>query len=90
MLLTARFIQGLGISAPRAAGTAMVRDLYNGRKLARVISLAMMIFVLAPAISPLIGQYLMMLFGWQSIFIACAFAGLIAFVWLLIRQKRKH
>ena len=52
MLLTARFIQGLGISAPRAAGTAMVRDLYNGRKLARVISLAMMIFVLAPAISP--------------------------------------
>ena len=87
MLLTARFIQGLGISAPRAAGTAMVRDLYNGRKLARVISLAMMIFVLAPAISPLIGQYLMILFGWQSIFIACAFAGLIAFVWLLIRQK---
>jgi DHA1 family bicyclomycin/chloramphenicol resistance-like MFS transporter len=87
MLLTARFIQGLGISAPRAAGTAMVRDLYNGRKLARVISLAMMIFVLAPAISPLIGQYLIILFGWQSIFIACAFAGLIAFVWLLIRQK---
>ena len=87
MLLTARFIQGLGISAPRAAGTAMVRDLYNGRKLARVISLAMMIFVLAPAISPLIGQYLIILFGWQSIFIACAFAGLIAFIWLLIRQK---
>jgi len=27
MLLVARFVQGLGISAPRAAGTAMVRDL---------------------------------------------------------------
>lgn len=87
MLLIARFIQGLGISAPRAAGTAMVRDLYNGRKLARVISLAMMIFVLAPAIAPLFGQFLMTLFGWRSIFTACAVAGLIAFLWLAIRQE---
>ncbi|MDB2546727.1 multidrug effflux MFS transporter [Amylibacter sp.] len=87
MLLIARFIQGLGISAPRSAGTAMVRDLYNGRKLARVISLAMMIFVLAPAITPLLGQFLMISFGWRSIFTACTVAGLIAFVWLLIRQE---
>ena len=87
MLLVARFVQGLGISAPRAAGTAMVRDLYNGRKLARVISLAMMIFVLAPAVAPLMGQYLMINFGWRSIFTACTIAGLIAFLWLLIRQE---
>ncbi|MDB3875524.1 multidrug effflux MFS transporter [Amylibacter sp.] len=87
MLLIARFIQGLGISAPRSAGTAMVRDLYNGRKLARVISLAMMIFVLAPAIAPLLGQFLMISFGWRSIFTACTVAGLIAFVWLVIRQE---
>ena len=87
MLLIARFIQGLGISAPRSAGTAMVRDLYNGRKLARVISLAMMIFVLAPAIAPLLGQFLMISFGWRSIFTACTGAGLIAFVWLVIRQE---
>ena len=87
MLLIARFIQGLGISAPRSAGTAMVRDLYNGRKLARVISLAMMIFVLAPAIAPLLGQFLMISFGWRSIFTACTVAGLIAFVWLIIRQE---
>ena len=87
MLLIARFIQGLGISAPRSAGTAMVRDLYNGRKLARVISLAMMIFVLAPAIAPLLGQFLMTSFGWRSIFTACTVAGLIAFVWLVIRQE---
>ena len=87
MLLVARFVQGLGISAPRAAGTAMVRDLYNGRKLARVISLAMMIFVLAPAVAPLMGQYLMINFGWRSIFTACTIAGLIAFLWLFIRQE---
>ena len=87
MLLIARFVQGLGISAPRSAGNAMVRDLYSGRKMARVISLAMMIFVLAPAVAPLLGQKIMVIYGWRAIFTACMFAGLLAFLWVSIRQK---
>ena len=87
MLLIARFVQGLGISAPRSAGNAMVRDLYSGRKMARVISLAMMIFVLAPAVAPLLGQKIMVIYGWRAIFTACMFAGLLAFLWMSIRQK---
>ena len=87
MLLIARFVQGLGISAPRSAGNAMVRDLYSGRKMARVISLAMMIFVLAPAVAPLLGQKIMVIYGWRAIFTACMIAGLLAFLWMSIRQK---
>ena len=87
MLLIARFVQGLGISAPRSAGNAMVRDLYSGRKMARVISLAMMIFVLAPAVAPLLGQKIMVIYGWRAIFTACMIAGLLAFLWVSIRQK---
>ena len=87
MLLIARFVQGLGISAPRSPGNAMVRHLYSGRKMARVISLAMMIFVLAPAVAPLLGQKIMVIYGWRAIFTACMFAGLLAFLWVSIRQK---
>lgn len=87
MLLIARFVQGLGISAPRSAGNAMVRDLYSGRQMARVISLAMTIFVLAPAVAPLLGQAIMVSFGWRAIFAACMIAGLVAFLWLTIRQE---
>ncbi len=87
MLLIARFVQGLGISAPRAAGNAMVRDLYSGRQMARVISLAMMIFVLAPAVAPLMGQAIMIQFGWRAIFTVCMLSGVIAFLWMLIRQQ---
>jgi DHA1 family bicyclomycin/chloramphenicol resistance-like MFS transporter len=87
MLLIARFVQGLGISAPRSAGNAMVRDLYSGRQMARVISLAMMIFVLAPAVAPLLGQAIMVTFGWRAIFTACMIAGLIAFFWVSVRQE---
>ena len=87
MLLIARFVQGLGISAPRAAGNAMVRDLYSGRQMARVISLAMMIFVLAPAVAPLMGQAIMVQFGWRAIFTVFMVFGLIAFLWMSVRQQ---
>jgi DHA1 family bicyclomycin/chloramphenicol resistance-like MFS transporter len=87
MLLIARFVQGLGISAPRAAGNAMVRDLYSGRQMARVISLAMMIFVLAPAVAPLMGQAIMIQYGWRAIFTVCMLSGTIAYLWMLIRQQ---
>jgi len=87
MLLVARFVQGLGISAPRAAGNAMVRDLYSGRQMARVLSLVMMVFVLAPAMAPLIGQTIMNAFGWRAIFTSMMISGLIGFLWLTFRQQ---
>ncbi|MCP5088436.1 MAG: multidrug effflux MFS transporter [Rhodobacteraceae bacterium] len=89
-LLVARFIQGLGISAPRSAGQAMVRDLYQGRTMARVVSLAMMLFVVVPAVAPFIGQMIMNTFGWRSIFTAFQLFGLIALAWLFIRQAETH
>ncbi|HHX90998.1 MAG TPA: multidrug effflux MFS transporter, partial [Paracoccus sp.] len=38
MLLAARLLQGLGASGPRVVSQAMVRDLYSGRQMARVMS----------------------------------------------------
>lgn len=87
MLLVARFVQGLGISAPRTVGMAMVRDMYAGRQMARVVSLAMMLFVLVPGVAPLFGQYLMLSFGWRSIFLSCVVLGLMVSLWLWLRQE---
>ena len=87
MLLVARFVQGLGISAPRTVGMAMVRDMYAGRQMARVVSLAMMLFVLVPGVAPLFGQYLMVSFGWRSIFLSCVVLGLMVSLWLWLRQE---
>lgn len=85
-LLVARFFQGLGVSAPRAVGQAMVRDLYEGRLMARVVSLAMMFFVLVPAIAPFAGQWLMLRFGWEAIFISFVGFGALSAAWLTLRQ----
>ena len=87
MLLVARFVQGLGISAPRTVGMAMVRDQYSGRQMARVVSFAMMLFVLVPGVAPLFGQFLMINFGWRSIFLSCVVLGALVSLWLWTRQE---
>ena len=86
MMLVARFIQGLGISAPRTVTLALIRDLYSGRKMAQVMSLAMAIFVLVPALAPSIGQIIFINFGWRSIYMAFIAFALIGLLWLNLRQ----
>src|SRR3981189_44167 len=51
-LLLARALQGLGTSATRVIATSIVRDCYAGRRMASVMSLAMMVFIAVPVIAP--------------------------------------
>lgn len=68
-LLFARVLQGIGAAGPRAVGTALVRDLYKGRDMARIISFVMMVFTLVPAVAPLIGQGILLVAGWRDMFL---------------------
>ncbi len=85
-LLAARFLQGLGAAAPRVVATAMVRDLYEGRAMARVTSIIMTLFVLVPAIAPSIGAGIIWLSDWRMIFFAFVVFGLVSGLWLMLRQ----
>ncbi|MCA2010724.1 multidrug effflux MFS transporter [Cereibacter sphaeroides] len=86
MLLAARFIQGLGCAAPRVVSQAMVRDLYSGRMMARVISFGMTIFTLFPAVAPWMGAHLGEWFGWRAIFWSFILFGVVSACWLGLRQ----
>ncbi len=85
-LLFARFVQGLGGAAPRVVATAMVRDLYEGRAMARVTSIIMTLFVLVPALAPSVGAGIIWLSGWRAIFLAFVAFGVICGLWLMLRQ----
>lgn len=85
-VLAARMMQGLGAAAPRIAALALVRDLYKGRDMARIVSFTMMIFTLVPALAPFMGQWIMALGGWRTIFLAFLLFALVACLWLGIRQ----
>ncbi len=86
LLLAARVVQGLGIAAPRTAGIALVRDLYEGRRMAKVMSIVMTIFILVPAAAPFLGQIVISLAGWRAVFWAFMLAGTLALAWFLLRQ----
>lgn len=86
MLLLARVLQGLGAAAPRVVGTAMIRDQYQGRDMARILSLVMMIFTIVPAIAPLMGQAVIHFAGYHAIFLVYIVFSVVTMAWLILRQ----
>lgn len=85
-LLIARVVQGIGAAAPRTVSIALVRDMFKGREMAQIMSFAMMIFTLVPAVAPLMGQGVIALAGWQAIFVAYVAFALLVMGWFTLRQ----
>ncbi|MBM2577534.1 MFS transporter [Jannaschia sp. Os4] len=85
-VLVARVVQGIGASGPRVVAMAMIRDLYMGRGMARILSLTMTVFTLVPAIAPLIGAGIIAVSGWQGVFWAFVVFSAATSLWLGLRQ----
>ena len=85
-LLLARALQGLCTSATRVIATSIVRDCYAGRRMASVMSLAMMVFIAVPVVAPSFGQAVLMVSQWRGIFIVLMLYGVVALVWSGLRM----
>lgn len=86
MMLFGRLLQGLGISAPRAILLALVRDLYEGRLMARVMSFVMAVLLLIPMVAPTLGQAILLRAGWRSIFFSFVLIALLTITWFALRM----
>lgn len=80
-VLASRFVWGIGASGPAVISYAIARDLYEGDQMARVLSLVMAVFLIGPTISPLIGEGLIAVFPWQSVFGVAAVLAIIGAAW---------
>lgn len=87
MMLAGRFLQGLGVAGPRTITIALVRDRFEGREMARVMSFVMTIFILVPVIAPSLGQVVIALWGWRMIFAIYLAMGLAVGTWFALRQE---
>lgn len=85
-MLAGRVLQGLGVAGPRVVAIAIVRDLYEGRPMARIMSYAMMVFTLVPAFAPLLGSFIIDAFGWRAVFYSFLLFASLVIGWLMIRQ----
>lgn len=90
-LLIARFLQGVVGAAGRVLAVSVVRDCYQGRQMARVMSLSFIVFLAVPALAPSIGQIIMLVADWRGIFFfLAAFAGIVALVGGLRLNETLH
>jgi DHA1 family bicyclomycin/chloramphenicol resistance-like MFS transporter len=87
MMLAGRFLQGVGLSAPRSVSIAIIRDLYKGDRMARIMSFITVIFILVPMIAPILGQWILNTYDWQAIFYFQMIFTLITVVWFALRQR---
>ena len=85
LILVARFLQGVGASAPRVVAQALVRDFYKGREMARISSFIMIVFALVPAVAPLLGSFVMFAFDWRAIFFMFIAFVAISTIWMGLR-----
>ena len=85
-MLAGRFLQGFGAAAPRSITVALIRDYFEGRAMARIMSFIMAVFIIVPILSPAIGQVILLVASWRMIFAMLLALALISFVWFGIRQ----
>jgi DHA1 family bicyclomycin/chloramphenicol resistance-like MFS transporter len=86
MMLAGRLVQGFGAAAPRIVSIAMVRDGSAGAAMARVMSFVMTVFMLVPILAPSVGQLVLLVAHWRLIFAGFLAMGLLAGLWLWLRQ----
>ena len=71
-LIVIRVIQAIGGCAASVGAFAMVRDLFEPRESAKILSLLILILGVSPLLAPTVGGYLSVYFGWKSVFAALA------------------
>jgi DHA1 family bicyclomycin/chloramphenicol resistance-like MFS transporter len=86
IMLVGRVLQGMGLAGPRSMVLALVRDQYKGRTMAKMMSSIMAVFIIIPAIAPAIGQGILSVAGWRTIFTTLLAHALIALLWFVMRQ----
>ncbi len=86
VLIVARLIQGTGAAAGRVLAIAIVRDRFEGRDMARIMSLSMMVFLTVPIIAPALGSLILLFGSWHLIFVAMLLLALALFVWFGVRM----
>lgn len=86
-LVIFRVIQAIGGGAASVLARAIVRDVLPLTKAAHTLSIMHVVTMIAPLIAPLIGGYLMLWFGWRSLFLVLFLFGFVCFIAVLFIKE---
>ncbi|MBU3130389.1 multidrug effflux MFS transporter [Clostridium tagluense] len=77
-LIFFRILQSIGCGAATAVSTAIVKDVYNGRRRLTIIALVQSMGMLSPIISPVIGAMILSILSWRGVFVVLSIIGVLA------------
>lgn len=86
-LVVLRVVQALGAGAGSAVGMAIVSDAFEGKAREKILALVQAMFVFAPALSPIIGAFLLERTSWRGIFVALSIVGIVCLVGALAYEE---
>lgn len=86
LLLAGRALAGFGAAGPRIISIALVRDVYAGRGMARVMSFVSTVFILVPVLAPSIGQGVLAVTSWRAIYAGLVVIAVLNWSWFALRQ----
>lgn len=87
MMVFGRILQGVGLSAPRTICIAIIRDLFEGDYMARIMSFVTVVFLLIPIVAPAMGKFVLNHYDWKGIFYVQILISLLVAAWFWMRQK---
>ncbi len=85
VLIALRALQGFAASSASVITRSIVRDLYNGPKMAKVMSISYVIFLSVPILAPSFGQLILLVLPWRAIFLVMAAIGTAVAIWAWLR-----
>jgi MFS transporter, DHA1 family, multidrug resistance protein len=84
-LLALRALQAIGGGMATVNSSAMIRDLFAGDEMAKVLSMVAIVMMSAPLIAPMLGALVVELFNWQAIFLCLSIYSVLVMLLLLWR-----
>lgn len=81
-LLAWRFLWGIGSAAPRVIALSVIRDIYAGDRMARVMSFISAVFIFVPIVAPGIGALALNVVTWRTLMWLCVVMAIADAVWL--------
>jgi len=85
-MIFGRILQGIGLAAPRTIAIAIIRDMYKGDYMAKIMSFVTTFFILVPVVAPVMGKFILNHYNWRGIFYAQLVIAFIVCIWFWKRQ----
>lgn len=81
-LIVARIFQAIGGAATTAVATALVKDIYDDARRARILATIMSMVIIAPIVAPIVGAQLLKFASWRALFVCLTGVGVLGMIFV--------